>query len=154
MTLTKKTITIMKSKYRRMLNRYMTVQDRFAVYYAEYDEAICKLLNAHTKCNETLSLLKGVAGTEATQATLITKIAQLETKTKELYAKKQDAEAKEAEYVAKIEAAVAVNETMRLLNGSKITADMDSIGDIIADCDKELNRLDAELKTLTFVDGL
>lgn len=63
MNLAKKTITIMKSKYRRMLNKYMSVQDRFAVYYAEYDEAICKLLNAHTQCNEALVTLKGVAGT-------------------------------------------------------------------------------------------
>lgn len=82
------------------------------------------------------------------------KIANIEAKTTELYQKKQEAEAREAEYVAKIEAAVAVNEAMRTLNGSKLNVNMSSISDIIGDCDKELNRLDAELKTLTFVDGL
>lgn len=150
MKLMKATVTVLKSRYKKLLRKYMSTEDRFGLYYAEVDEAIGKLLDAHSALERALTLVKD----DGQKDKLLERKKVVEERVTALYDKRKEAEAKETEYAAKIESAVAINEAYRACDVRLSKADQLAVTDVIADCEKELARLEAETKTLDFVAGL
>lgn len=157
MTLTKQTMVVLKRKYKGMLNKFMSTEDRFAVKRAEYDELLDKLMKAHTDLNAVYNKLKKeddkFEDTDNAES-MRNSVSSIEEKMKVVYNKINELNAKEKEYVAKIESAVALNEAAKICSSINSCSVGSSIGDIIKECDDLLNKLDAELDTLNFVSSL
>ena len=150
MTLFKKSKFLLKAKLDKAINNMMSLQDKFSIRLMEYDEAIVKLGEARTAlliAKEKQLSINNQAGTEL----IAMKLAQVEERIKKLYSLKKELKSKEADYIARVEAATA------LRDASLLTVNVhgiESIDSFTHECDDMLMRIEKELDTAEFMSTL
>ncbi|MBD5398504.1 hypothetical protein HDR60_03285 [bacterium] len=151
MTLAKQTMVVLKRRYKGLLNKFTTVEDKFCIQYEEYNTLLKKLKQAHTDLLMVYNRLKDsddkFSETENGK-NIKSNIESLEKKMLSVYNKLKELKSKEKEYVAKIETAIALKEAASVTSSIPGCSISDNVGDIIKECDDMLYRLDAEMQTL------